>query len=197
MSSKFTRAVIVHGWDGSPNGNWFPWAKAVLEQQGISTVVPSMPHPSQPEIGTWVPTLAEAVGEPSSELVLIGHSMGCQTIMRYLETLPAEQHVGAVILVAGFFHLTGLQTDEERSIAQPWLVTPLDFATIQDRAQHITVILSDNDPFVPVAENKHEFETKLGARVIVLHGKGHLNEEAGISELPLLLEILAELQQVQ
>lgn len=197
MSNTFTRAVIIHGWDGSPNGNWFPWAKAELEKQGINTTVPTMPHPSHPEIGTWVQTLAEAVGEPSSEVILIGHSMGCQTIMRYLETLPAGQQVGAVILVAGFFHLTGLQTDEERAIAQPWLVTPVDYEVIQDRAQRITVILSDNDPFVPVAENKHEFETKLGARVIVLHGKGHINEEAGITELPLLLDILAEVEQTQ
>ena len=78
------RAIIVHGWDGFPEEAWFPWLKRELEARGFTVDVPQMPEAATPKIDLWVPALAQAVGAPDVELVLIGHSIGVQTILRYL-----------------------------------------------------------------------------------------------------------------
>ena len=47
-------------------------------------------------------------------------------------------------------------------------------------------IFSDNDPFVPLSEEKL-FKSELGAQIIVLHGKGHLQQEHDVFILPEIL----------
>ena len=111
------RAFIIHGWDGYPQEGWFPWLKAELEQRGFTVEVPSMPHPSKPTIEDWVNHLARLVGEPDEQTYLIGHSMGCQTILRYLASLN-NQKIGGAVLVAGFFELMPLEKEEEKAISE-------------------------------------------------------------------------------
>ena len=82
------KVFLVHGWDGSPANNWFPWLKRELEQRGFLVSAPAMPHPRMPTIEDWVSHLSATVGKPDENTYLIGHSMGCQAIARYLERLP-------------------------------------------------------------------------------------------------------------
>src|SRR5689334_27006 len=96
------RAIIVHCWGGHPDYAWYPWLKVQLEQQGYQVSVPAMSDTDTPKLAAWLPQLQAAIGTPDDQLVLIGHSLGTVTIMRYLETLPQSQRVGKVILVAGF-----------------------------------------------------------------------------------------------
>src|SRR3989338_169649 len=97
------RVFIVHGWGGHPEEGWFPWLKKELEAKGFKVFVPQLPDAENPRIQKWVPKLAETVGVPDEETYFVGHSMGCQTIARYLESLPAEIKIGGAIFVAGFF----------------------------------------------------------------------------------------------
>src|SRR3989338_6312903 len=100
-------AIIVHGWEGSSQSDWMPWAKAALEQEGIKVVVPDMPHTEAPEISEWVEYLKSIVEAPDKDTYFIGHSIGCQAILRYLETLTAP--VGGAIFVAGGVFFVYLQ----------------------------------------------------------------------------------------
>ncbi len=59
-----------------------------------------MPSPSAPKIEEWVNKLKELVPNPDNETVFIGHSIGCQTILRYLEQLNLKTKVRKVVLVA-------------------------------------------------------------------------------------------------
>jgi predicted alpha/beta hydrolase family esterase len=47
-----------------------------------------------------------------------------------------------------------------------------------------TVILSDDDPYVPIDEARASFRGNLAAEIIIEHGKGHFNEDDNITELP-------------
>jgi hypothetical protein len=183
---KKNRAIIVHGWDGYPGEGWFPWAKAQLEQRSFTVEVPSMPHPDEPTIDDWVGHLAKLIGEPDKHTYLVGHSMGCQTILRYLATLEGKQ-IGGAVLVAGFFELVPLDTAEEEEMFKPWLETPIDFAKVKAATTNITVILSDNDEWVPLERNKQLFEQSLAPTIIIEHGKGHFSGSSGIKELPAVL----------
>lgn len=68
------------------------------------------------------------VGVPDEQTYFVGHSLGCQAIARYLESLSESIKVGGVVFVAGFFkRLSGLGEDvENNDIANHWLTTSLD-----------------------------------------------------------------------
>jgi len=184
------RVIIIHGWGGNPEEGWFPWAKKELEQRGFSVVIPAMPNTEEPTIAEWVAHLGKIVGEPNVDTHLVGHSIGCQAILRYLESLAPGQSAGKVVFVAGWFDLDNMETDEERLIAKPWIATPIDFEKVREHVKDITAILSDNDPYGFFEANRSIFEEQLGARVIVESGKGHLDGGDGIIQLPSVLSAL-------
>jgi uncharacterized protein len=184
------RVFIIHGWDGSPQNSWFPWLKNELEQKGFEVQALSMPHPEKPTIDDWVNHLAEAVGEADDNTFFVGHSIGCQTIMRYVEQL--EKSVGGLVFVAGFFRLLYLVTKEEKVIAKPWLEIPMDYDKIKQQAGKIIAIFSDDDPDVDLGDKKL-FEKYLNAETIVEHKKGHFSDDAGVMELPSALNSLLKI----
>ena len=181
------RVFIIHGWSGYPNECWFPWLKRELEKKGFKVEVPSMPETNYPKIEKWVLFLAKIVGKPDKNTYFVGHSIGCQAILRYLQTIDAK--VGGVVFVAGFFTLKGLETDEEKELAKPWLETPIDTGKVKKAARKFVAIFSDNDKFVPL-ENERTFKEKLGAKTIVLKKMGHMGSNDNITELPMVLSEL-------
>jgi len=189
---KNKRVIIIHGWDGSSKGEWFPWIKKELESKNIEVIIPDMPNTEKPEIKEWVSYVAKTVQEPDENTFLIGHSIGCQAVLRYLETLNNKK-VGGIVLVAPFFKtLTNLESEEEEKIAKPWLETPIDFEKIKKTTDKFTAIFSDNDQFVVLEENKKIFEEELGGKVIIEHNKGHFDEGSNIFEIPVLLNLLLD-----
>lgn len=180
---------IVHGWDGYPEEGWFPWLKKELESRGFEVFVPQLPKAEEPRINNWVPALAEAVGAPDEQTFFVGHSMGCQTIARYLEGLQDGVEVGGAVFVAGFFkELSNLEGDDVvRSVVDEWLKTPLDLEKVKGHLMKSVAIFSDNDPYVPLS-NRGDFEKVLGSKVVVEHGKGHFSGSTGTTELAVGLE---------
>lgn len=183
------RVFVVHGWDGHPDEGWFPWIKDALVGKGLHVEVPAMPNPSEPTIDAWVAHLAKTVGEVDENTFFVGHSIGCQAILRYLETLPEDKKVGGAVFVAGWFTLTNSETDKEKRIGKPWLETPIDFEKVKKHTSNFSAIFSDDDDVVPL-ENKTFFEERLGAQTIIEHGKGHFSGSDEVRELPSALEHL-------
>ncbi len=189
------RIFIVHGWDGYPEEGWFPWLKKELEAKGFEVFVPQLPDPNNPRIENWVPKLAQIVGPADANTFFIGHSMGCQTIARYLETLPENIKVGGVVFVAGFFkHLKGLEDDEEvRLTDKHWLNAPLDLNKVKNHLPKSIAIFSDNDPFVPL-DNQDDFKNKLKSEIILEKNCGHFSGPTdGFKELPIALEAILKI----
>src|SRR3990167_4761212 len=188
------RAFIVHGWDGTPQEGWFPWLKAGLEVRGFEVHVPQLPDAGSPRIYKWVPKLAEVVGTPDEQTYFVGHSMGCQTIVRYLESLPEGVQVGGAVFVAGFFkHLTGLKDDPDvRETDTHWLGTPIDLEKVRSRLSKSVAIFSDDDPWVPL-DNQDDFREKLGSEIIIEHKMGHFSGSKNVFQLPIVLKSVLKL----
>jgi len=167
------RIVIVHGWGGSPKSDWVPWLKRELEKLGFEVIAPVMPETNSPEIGAWVGKLTEVVDVPDAYTYFVGHSIGCQTIMRYLETINVP--VGGAIFVAGWFNLENMESVEEEVIAEPWLKTAIDLEKVKKVLPRSTLIISDNDPYGAFEENKRKFRPLI-TKELVLPGREHFNE---------------------
>ena len=183
------RAFIIHGWNGYPDEGWFPWLKNELEQKGFQVQVPAMPESAEPKIEARVSHLSKIVGDVDENTYFVGHSIGCQTILRYLESLPADKKVGGVAFVAGWFTLMNLKTDEEKEIAKPWLETPIDFEKVKQHTKKFFAVFSDNDDVVQ-QENKKLFEEQLSAKTAIEHDKGHFSGGDEVKELPVILETI-------
>ena len=188
------KVIIVHGWGGNPSGDWSPWLKEKLEGDSVEVIVPEMPDTLHPTIDGWVSALADAAGEIDENTIFVGHSIGCQTIMRFLEKLSENTKVGGIVLVAAWLHLTSETWDEEytKEIAKPWIETPMGFEKIKNLSKNIVCIQSENDPYVPVSDAKI-FEKRLGAKIIFLKNAGHIAAEDGITELPEALEQIKDI----
>lgn len=185
------RVFIIHGWDGYPEEGWFPWLKLELEKKGFEVQVPAMPNSSKPNIEEWISHLKRIVGEIDDDTYFVGHSVGCQTILRYLEGLPNDKLVGGCVFVAPWFNLVGLTEDEERVI-RPWLEKPIEFIRIKLHTSNFISIFSDNDPFVSL-DNKELFKNLLGSKIIVKHKKGHFSGSDNINKLPVVLKSLLDI----
>lgn len=146
-----------------------------------------MPDTDTPVIATWVEFLRKHVGTVDEETFFVAHSIGCQTTLRYLETLPTGQKIGWIVFVAPRLHLNGLETEEEKKIAKPRLEEPIDRILIRQHINNVAAVFSDNDPFVPL-DDAAIFEKELMSNNEIQHGKWHFTEEDGVLEIPFVIE---------
>ena len=195
--SEMRKIIIVHGWAHGPHKDWLPWLRVKLEKKGYEVLVPDMPDPNLPIIEKWVGHLSDMMGTagPDKDTYFIGHSVGCQTILRYLDVHhfgPLET-VGGAVFVAGWFNLENLEDEETKTIAKPWLEIPINSAKIRTMLPKSTLIISDNDPYGAFEENKQKF-SEIGSKIVVLHDAGHITFRDGFMELPQALSELENLQ---
>ena len=179
------RVFIIHGWEGYPEGSWRPWLKNELEKREFKASVPAMPDTANPIMEKWVQYLAEIVGNPDKNCYFVGHSLGCITILRYLESLSKVQRIGGAVLVAGF----GQDLDYEgyEGELSSFFQTSINWKKIKKHCNKFVSIHSDDDPWVPVKHNEI-FKKKLGAEAIVMHKMKHFSGDDGINELPIALD---------
>lgn len=181
------RVVLIHGWEGYPEEGWRPWLKKELERRDFTVIVPAMPDTATPTSEKWVPHLIEIIGAPNEKTFLVGHSLGCITILRYLETLKDNEQIGGAILIAGFGQ--DLEYYGYKGELLSFFRTPVDWEKVKKHCHKFVAIHSDDDPWVPMKHNKI-FKDKLGAKVINQHGMKHYSGDDGITELPIVLSEL-------
>ncbi|MES2622971.1 MAG: alpha/beta hydrolase [Patescibacteria group bacterium] len=184
--------IIVHNWGGTPESNWYPWLQSELENEGHEVLALQMPDTDAPVMNVWVQTLIDAVGIPDADTYFVGHSIGCQAILRYLDSV--ETSIGGAIFVAGWFDLINLETEEEMEIAKPWIETPIDLPKVATMIPESVLFISENDPFGCMDENIDGFNI-LGSKIISVTNAGHFTAEDGWNEVPDVLEELKGLMQ--
>ncbi len=155
-----------------------------------------MPEPLNPRIESWVSFLKNQVNIPDKNTVLFGHSIGAQTILRYLELLNENEKIGGVVMLAGWVHLTdeACETEEDKKIAMPWLETVINWEKIKTKANKFTAIFSDDDPLVPLSDSEI-FKEKLNAQIVVEHNQGHFSGSDGVTELRSALNAILEMSE--
>lgn len=180
------KIYIIHGYTGNPDKNWFPWLRNELQRAGMEVHVLNMPHTEAPKYSEWLAYMQSQVVDPDENTYFVGHSLGCITILQFLNNISRGVKVGGAVLVAGFsspIHFTELNG---------FFSVPLDEEKIKISVNKMVAISSDNDPHVPYWQAE-ELEKRFNLELIKIHGGLHLNEKAGYKELPVVLEKLREM----
>lgn len=183
------RLAIVPRWSGRTDSDWYPWMRAQLDRRAPGAFSPvlvgGLVEPDAPQIERCRGAMMQLLGDDPALLartVLVGHSVGCQVVLHYLETLGEEARVAGVLCVAGWWSV-----DEPWDTIQPWIETPHDLPRIAAAAERFVVMLSDNDPFTADhAANAAAWRERLAAEVVLERGAEHFNR----SEEPAVLDAI-------
>ena len=172
--------VIVHAYGGSPKKFWYP-ALCKHFDADATVVVPYMPGGTAPVVGEWLShlqtTVQKATTQEGANLYLVGHSLGCNAILRMLAAEPEAaatlRSLRGVLCVAGW-----LSIDEPWLEMEPWCHPRPDLAaarrTLESLGARLTLLVSDNDRFTQDHEsNRHEWRCGLGARTVLCPGRAH------------------------
>lgn len=139
------RYVLLHGFQGSPKGNFFPWLKTELEQAGAEVFVPELPNSSQPTEEEQVGYVLDHVTFDENT-VLLGHSLGTVVALKVVEKL--KHPIAGLVLVAGFTEPTF--SDHPRPFATTF-TWQFDWTTIRKSAGSTVVLRGDQDTAVQPA----------------------------------------------
>lgn len=198
--------LILHGSFGSPEENWFTWAKLKLEQEGNVVYCPALAvddfdslrkddNPRQ-NLKTWLEMIQPIInqiehqGEPAT---IIAHSISPAFALSLMDANP-KLRLEKLIAVSPFLHHGRASemwqfkkvNDSFLSAAEDIIADELKLKDINSRINQAIVIYGDDDPYVET-EQSLEYAQLLNARVVEVKGGGHLNAEAGYTEF---LEIL-------
>jgi uncharacterized protein len=177
-------ALILHGTNAKSTDNWFPWLKAELENIGYNVWVPDLPQADKPSIRRYNEFLLSKEFDFNEETIIIGHSAGAVAILGLLHELPNTVSINKAILVGAFRNDLGWESLNE-------LFVPLDFKKIKQKAKQITLIHSDNDPYIPLEQPEY-LAKELDTDLIVLTGQKHfsIGDDPKFERLPYILEVL-------
>ena len=174
------RAIVVHGYQANPGRHWFPWLDAELTAAGFAVTVVALPDSDHPDVGAWAHALTTAVGPVDAGTWLVGHSLGCVTVLRYLAAQPGEWTAAGVVLVAGFAEPLASVPELDHFLAVPPDADA--WRRIVERVPVRRVLRSDADEFVPAAASE-ALAAAIDAPVEVLIGAGHFMGSDGVTEL--------------
>ena len=187
------KVYIIHSRGAHPEDFWYPAVEQAFRQAGFAVNVPQMPNPDNPRKAEWLKALEALKPDIDENTFLIGHSVGCQAVLRIIDSLPEGAKAGGVVLVAGWVSVPAWEgrTDEQKAILNDWMNPPLDLREVARHAKHFAAIFSDDDEFVP-KENWRACEEQLHAKVIVKHDAGHF-EAKDDSQLPEVIDAVMEM----
>ncbi len=175
------KVYLIHGWEGYPEEGWRPWLRGKLIENGFQVFVPAMPDSAKPTLEKWLPFLKDLAKEPDKDTYFVGHSLGCITILRYIESLKEGQEVGGAVLVAGFGQ--DLEYEGYKGELASFFKKELNWEKVKNQGGKFVAISSDNDPWVKLKQNAL-FIKKLGAEGLIMHNKLHFSGNEGFLELP-------------
>jgi predicted alpha/beta hydrolase family esterase len=193
---------LIHGSFGNPQENWFPWLRRELERLGYIVIVPKFPvedyetfHAAIEEnphleaqnqtLDNWMEVFEKYLHQVGDDTIFVAHSIGPSFILRILERCKC--FVKASIFVSGF--IGELDNPIFDAVNSTFFQNTFDQKRILSNCRKFHCIAGSDDPYVPQAM-LYSFAEFLETSLEVIHDGGHLNEEAGYSKFPRVLDII-------
>lgn len=176
--SRPPRLVIVHGYGATTENHWFPWLEQRMASKGWDVTLVDLPDSDAPAVGPWAEAVEDAVGQLDGRTYLVGHSLGCITLLRHLAGHTGPWTLGGIILVAGFTGKLELLPELD-----PYLEEDVELQDLPGSIRKSLVIHSDDDPLVPPSASA-SLADRLKAPALVIPGAKHFLDVDGVTELP-------------
>lgn len=161
------RILIIHGWGSNSGEHWFLEEKERLEKLGYEVVVPDMPNTLYPKQNEWVAVVRNF--NPDENSVLIGHSLGGTTILRFLE--EAKNKIGECIFVATPIRKLGPGYEG----IENFLEKDFNWGEIKKHSEKFVVFNQTGDQAVPLAHGR-DLAKYLEAELVVVDGNDHFDK---------------------
>ncbi|MFA7309281.1 MAG: alpha/beta fold hydrolase [Candidatus Paceibacterota bacterium] len=142
-----SRFLLLHGRQGSPEANFFPWLKSELEARGYEVEVPLLPNTAEPNDEEQADFVVKNC-RIDERTVIIGHSFGGVVAMRLLERGHKARRVVFVATPCSGEFLDG----KERPSVKAAILKGFDFLAVRKNADTIQVLPDESDPVVPFAD---------------------------------------------
>lgn len=177
------KGYLIHGLS-TRDDDWFPW----LEQAASQWVtidrlfLPELDHLDPQE---WQGACDDQI-KPEPGMVLIAHSLGTITALRYVERHPELSDVR--LLLVGAFDRPLLLYPPLDSFVEP----TINYSQIKPKVSHATVISAQDDTIVP-HQDSVIVAHQLGARLLSPKTGNHFLDSDGYAKFPLALTELKRL----
>jgi hypothetical protein len=126
-----------------------------------------------PDIADWLHTINEVTAPfPSENLILIGHSLACCTIVRWAEHY--QRPIKGALLVAPS------DTEAPSYPAGTTGFTPMPLHTLS----FPSIVVTSSDDYYVTPERAGYFANSWGSRLVTLGDYGHLNSDSGLGDWP-------------
>jgi len=181
------RALILHGTDGSPEGNWFPWLKTKLEAEGYDVWVPELPENHTPNRELYDNRILGS--RDMADTIMVGHSSGAVEVLNLLMN-PRCPCIRLGVMVSawpgGYPKTDGTFEWDPGEFDKLFPPEGFDFATIKAKADRLAFLHGARDPYCPVAATE-QLAKQLDAPITIIPDAEHFS---GVRELPELWEII-------
>jgi predicted alpha/beta hydrolase family esterase len=132
-----------------------------------------MPTPRDPHAAAWDNAVAEHIRAAAVPLVLVGHSLGASTILKYLAENGPPSGLRAVICIATPFWGEDMQS---------WML-PAGFAKRLAGVPRLVFYQSTDDKEVPLSHVERYAAALPTALVRKVDGRGHLFDTGNVDDI--------------
>ncbi|MCL1873018.1 MAG: alpha/beta hydrolase, partial [Clostridiales bacterium] len=181
---KNAKVYLIHGYTGSPESDLFPWIIDKLSEVGLNLTAFHMPNPDSPLAAEWDRYLDDNIKELNEDTYFICHSLGCVTLLRYLNRQSARTKIGGAILASGFVEML-----PKYPMFRGFIDIDLDMGKLIAMVDKRCVFSSPNDIIVEYKYSQ-ELARLFDAKLVTIEGGGHFIGQEGFSEFPELFEEL-------
>lgn len=178
------KIIFVHGWTASPQKDWYPTIKLLLDKQDIDYAIPYLPGNRNPHSLDWIEIIKKEVEASKKPVVLVGHSLGTRAILLYLDKY--QKKVDTVVLIAALSNDTA--NAKRRNEAYPdFFEYKIDLEKAKKLAGKFVVVHSKDDSSLDYQKHGAKLAGQLGAKLITFQDRDHFSEP---ENTPYIFQIL-------
>lgn len=189
------KVYIIHGFGGVPNGGWLPWLMLELGKRNIWACALPMPNSNDPIQTEWTAFMHSLIGEPDKNIFIIGHSLGGPAVLRYMESLEINIHLGGVVLVSSFIEPLNIdEPDSDFRKIDNFVVPEINLENIRNIPNKMIVLHGKKDTVVPFSHSE-KIAQKMNCEIVLIPEGDHFSQktEPICYEFPEALEALLKI----